>query len=286
MQRYSKRRILYRAALLILAGLLASVVIWVEVRPQSYLTNFGYLWGNALQVSNPEYQITFQGDVKREFLGLEMELSIDSHSTAITSEPTERTVEISEDWLGRIAFERLSENQMTHHLEAFDGGGGSDPQAKTKAVAQAKTLEPDEFATVLIELATPMSEMDVEEAFDLSVMEWKRFFLSGLHPSSKKPVYWWPGKGGCTATALIDRRCSDHAAISQFRQWVHRLNDHDQENLAKLGLDLRHLRDAAAQGQIFGFIANTFSQGQILDLLSKPEVRTVRIVEHWVEDEE
>jgi hypothetical protein len=67
---------------------------------------------------------------------------------------------------------------------------------------------------------------------------------------------------------------------------VSRLSDDDQGSLAKLGLDLQHLRHAAAQGQVFGFIANTFSQRQMIDLLSKPEVRTIRIVEHWVEDEE
>jgi hypothetical protein len=286
MRRSSKSGIFYRTVFLVLVGLLASTVIWIQARPHAYHAEFGYLWSNALQVANPEYQLTFKGDVKQEFFYLDMKVDVDSHSLATASEPAERVVEISEDWFGRIDFKSLPGNPMTHHLKTFGGGGGSDSQDKDKAMAQAGALKADEFATVLVELSTPMSEADVEKAFGLDFGEWKRFFLSGSRPSSEKPVYWWPGRGGCTATFLVDPRCGDHSAVSQFRQWVSRLSDDDQGSLAKLGLDLQHLRHAAAQGQVFGFIANTFSQRQMIDLLSKPEVRTIRIVEHWVEDEE
>lgn len=275
-----------RTVFLVLVILLASIVVWIQVRPHSYLTDFGYLWGNAAQVANPEYQLAFQGDVRREFFALGMDITVDSHSRNNSSEPSERVVEISEDWLGTIAFKRLPEDPMAHYLETFRGGRGSDSQAKARAAEQTEELKSDELATVVVELSEPMSEVYVEEEFGLDLAEWKRFFLSGSRPSPEKPVYCWPGKGGCSATLLIDHQCDNPSAISQFRQWVRRLNDGDQENLAKLDLDLNHLRAAAAQGQVFGFIANTFSRSQILGLLAKPEVRTVRIVEHWVEDEE
>ena len=218
-----------RTVFLVLVILLASIVVWIQVRPHSYLTDFGYLWGNAAQVANPEYQLAFQGDVRREFFALGMDITVDSHSRNNSSEPSERVVEISEDWLGRIAFKRLPEDPMAHYLETFRGGRGSDSQAKARAAEQTEELKSDELATVVVELSEPMSEVYVEEEFGLDLAEWKRFFLSGSRPSPEKPVYWWPGKGGCSATLLIDHQCDNPSAISQFRQWVRRLNDGGQE---------------------------------------------------------
>lgn len=286
MRSFAKSSKLFWPAVLMVIGLLASVVAWIEVRPQSHLLKFGYVWSNALQVASPEYQITFRGNVQRNFLSVDVAVAVDSHSTPTAPGETEGVVEISEDWLGRIDFGKLPESAMTGYLETFGGGGGEDSQAKAEAVAEAKTLEQDEFATVLVELAAPMPEADVEEVFGLSDAGLKRFFLSGSYPSAGKPVYWWPGNGACAAVAVIDPRCGSDSAVAQFRLWVRGLHDDDQDNLAKLGLDLQLLRAAAAQGQVFGFVANTFSREEILSLLSKLEVRTVQIVETWVEAEE
>ncbi|MEV1004027.1 hypothetical protein [Nonomuraea sp. NPDC050202] len=260
-------------------------VLWTQAYPTSRLQEFNYVWTNALQVGHPEYQIWSKGDVSRQLFDISATVEVDSHSPSMVKGNVGSSSEVSTNMLGRITFTSLPQSPMGRHLKGFMGGRGSDLKAKNEAFVQAKALRSREIATVIVELASPLSEGKLEALTDFSVLEWKRFFLSGPQPLSGKPVYWWPGKGGCSATVLVDPRCDNHSAVSQFRQWVHRLSDEDQDNLAELGLDLQSLRDAAAQGQVFGFIANTFSRDQVLNLLAMPEVRTVQIVEHWVEEE-
>lgn len=81
MRSFAKSSKLFWPAVLMAIGLLASVVAWVEVRPQSHLLKFGYVWSNALQVASPEYQITFRGNVQRNFLSVDVAVAVDSHST-------------------------------------------------------------------------------------------------------------------------------------------------------------------------------------------------------------
>ncbi|MGP3921169.1 hypothetical protein [Nonomuraea sp. 10N515B] len=279
------RKITFRAMSGILVAVMISAILWTQKSSASRLQEFNYVWANALQVANPEYQIWSKGDVDRDLFSISATVEIESHSPATAHGVVDSVAEISENVLGRVGATPVPPNRMTRYLGKFMGGQGGSPEAKGEAVVQARTLKSRELATVIVELAAPLTEDELEAMGDFSMLEWKRFFLSGSQASTGKPVYWWPGKGGCSATRLVDPQCSNQSAVSQFQQWTHNLSDDDQGDLAKLGLDLKVLRDAAAKGRIFGFIANTFSQDQVLDLLSRPEVRTVHIVERWVEEE-
>ncbi|WP_188197709.1 hypothetical protein [Nonomuraea sp. SYSU D8015] len=274
-----------RTPILVLVGALIAGIAWVSIGLNDSMSKFGYLWGNALQVAHPGYRIAFQGDVERHLFNTSMKVTIESHSAVISAESSERVAEVSKDLLGRIGVTNLPTDPMTDYLRTFRGGQGSDSKAKAVAVAQAESLKEKEVATVIVELSSPLLETEVERLTDFSVVEWKRFFLSGSRMPSGKPLYWWPGKGGCSATVLVDRHCSNRSAISQFRLWVRNFSDDDRANLAKLGLDLQALRDAASEGKVFGFIANVFDRDQALKLLDMPEVRTVDFVEREIDDE-
>jgi hypothetical protein len=277
------RRALGIVAFMVFVALIAWFV-WVQEETKSTIGMFPYKWGNALQVAHPEYQVSFEGSVRQSFFGVSMTLEMESHSVATDRNPA-RAVEVSQDLLGRVTFSEMPRDRLTSYLREFGGGRGADSQAKQRAVREARSLGSDEWAAVLVELTAPISESELVSLTPFDPPQWKRFFLSGPQPASRKPIYWWPGKGRCNAVYLVDPQCDDPSAVSQFRKWVDHLQDEDRDNLAKLGLDLQELRAAASRGRVYGFIANAFNRRQILDLLSLPEIRTIHIVDRGPYDE-
>jgi hypothetical protein len=142
----------------------------------------------------------------------------------------------------------------------------------------ARLLSSAQRVVVLVELARPMKEDALGEFISWDNSEWKRFFLSKVQRQSKKPIYWWPGWNGCSAMAIPSNDCANRSVVKDFRQWVGQFKEADNTNLARIGLDLRQLRSAAAEGLIYGFIV-TRTGGDLVKLLARPEIRTATVIE-------
>ncbi|MET8054604.1 hypothetical protein ABZU75_44235 [Streptosporangium sp. NPDC005286] len=274
-----------RNVVVVVLVLLAGMIAWVQFRPNSDPTHFGFVWGNAAQVANPEYRVSFGGGAERGLFRTSMTAEIGSHLDEITPDRHPGFVEISQDLFGNTDRTEFPGSSLTRYLRKFRGGEGVDLSAKKSAEIQVRSLEPEALTTVIVELAAPLAEEDLDKLGFSWDLEFKRFFLSGSQSMNGKPLYWWPGLGGCEATIFVDHDCSIKSAVSQFRKWVSVLKDGDSASLANLGLDLRLLREAAARGKVYGFIANLHSRDRALDLLAKPEVRTLHIVERGREPE-
>ncbi|MET7337076.1 hypothetical protein [Nonomuraea sp. NPDC005650] len=105
------------------------------------------------------------------------------------------------------------------------------------------------MATVLIEFERPETErsLGIEDGPSEDV------FLSRQRPGAR-PIY-WSGQTGCSTKDLPDP-CIDYSSISQFRSWVSQLAEADGGVLSKFGLNLPDLRQAAADGLIYGIIVD------------------------------
>ncbi|MBE3009593.1 hypothetical protein IL992_10335 [Microbispora sp. NEAU-D428] len=172
------------------------------------------------------------------------------------------------------------DTDMTRYLWGFAGGKGVDPAMRKAAEREIGGLGKAVRATALVELARPVAEPELVKemkpyGFGPQDMD-KYFFMSPLIPTMAKPVF-WSALGGCAERGLDD--CDESSATKQFQQWVGSLADDDLHNLRRLGLDLKVLRDAAADGHVYGFVVNWMTGEDLLSLLRKPDVRNVYIVE-------
>lgn len=266
--------------LTLIAIALVGVCLWGYTYPQLGISaNIGYAWGNALQVAYPEYQILHRGadNTKRDLFEARTVVEIDTHGNAANLGAPRRVATISQGILGAVSFPKLGRSALTPHLEKFKGGV-SGSLLKSDDIEKARLVSAHQRMVVLVELSSPMGEDQLPVYFDNG--EWKKFFLSGVEPGTGKPIYWWPGWGGCTAMAIRNQNCGTRSVVADFRQWVSQFADGDSENLARLGLDLRRLRVAANEGKIYGFLHVISGRDRLLQLLNKPEIRAVKIVEH------
>ncbi|MEU6415200.1 hypothetical protein [Microbispora sp. NPDC046933] len=169
---------------------------------------------------------------------------------------------------------------LTGYLRAFAGGRGHEPAAKKAAERQIRGLGQSEWATALMELASPLAERDLVEEMKLYGFgpqdRDKYFFLSPTVPAAAKPVF-WSALDGCADRGLAG--CDDRAATKQFQQSAGLLTEDDRRKLRRVGLDLDVLRAAASEGRVYGFIVNWMTKDDLLGLLGKPDVRVVHVVE-------
>lgn len=241
-------------------------------------SNQCYKWGNALQVAYPEFQITHRGaaDTERHLFAAKTIVDVDTHENAVFSQHDYRRAMFSQDIFGRVAFPDLGRTAMTPYLTAFKGGTPPAPGEKEQARAQARSLPRDQQSIVLVELSRPLTEKEMPIRFENG--QGQRYFLSGAPTGRGKPIYWWPGRGGCWAITVESQNCGPRIIFDDYRQWLAQFTENDEDNLRALGLDLERLRASAAEGKVYGFTYTARGRKQILDLLDKPEVRTARII--------
>lgn len=272
----SKKRLVPLA----LAVLLAALMVVVKMPQYGIRNDIGFAWGNALQVAYPEYQILHRGnaDVERGWFSSAIAVEVDTHTNAAAKLKPRRILRISQNIFGDVTFPGIDGTTMTPYLLNFKGGTPASPGGKEAAEARAQALPRDGRFIVLVELSSPMAEGELPVRFEYG--EWKRYFLSSVQPKSGKPVYWWPGWGGCTAMVIESpiQNCGARHVLDDYREWVRQLTDEDQQGLAEIGLDLQWLRIAAEAGKIYGFIDTVAGRDSLLELLAMPAVRTVHVV--------
>ncbi|MFE0156689.1 hypothetical protein ACFWY5_56860 [Nonomuraea sp. NPDC059007] len=260
---------------------LLGATIWLTTKPQlGVVKNLPYVWGNALQVANPEYRIYHRGNdyTTRGLLEAVTALEIDTHVNAAASEKPSAVVEVTQSILGDVTFPALPASPLHPYIADFNGGAGDDAAGKRAVEERARSLPAHQQVIVLAELAKPLSEEELSRSVvAYSNSEMKRFFLSGIQGSGK-PLYWWPGWNGCSALSKWDNNCGARSVVADFRKWVHQFTENDSINLAKVGLDLHAMKRAAAVGRVYGFMDTRTGSREVLELLVRPEIRTVKIV--------
>lgn len=241
-----------RVATLVLVAVLATLIVVSLNKPQlGIASKMGFTWGNALQVAYPEYKITHRGnaDVERELFSSSMAVEVDTHVNAAAPLKPRRMLRISQNIFGKVTFPGVGGTAMTPYLLNFNGGTPALAGEKESAVARARKLLPDGRFVVLVELAAPTPEGDLPVRFDDG--DQQRYFLSSGQPKSKRPVYWWPGWGGCSTMVIESpiQNCGTRYVLNDYRKWVGQFTDGDRQNLAEIGLDLQQLRAAAEDGK-------------------------------------
>ncbi|MEO3876696.1 hypothetical protein ABGB18_48765 [Nonomuraea sp. B12E4] len=267
--------------------LMVPAYVWLQNEPRLGIApNPAFTWGNALQVAYPEYQIRHGGpyEMTPGFFRYRTLVEIETHASTDFSESPRRVAEISQNIVGEVTYPTMGPTSMTPFLSGFKGGTPARSGEKEQARTRARSVPARQRVIVLAELAAPLPEPQVPIHVDSG--EWKRYFLSGVQPSSGKPLYWWPGWGGCTAMAISGVFCGTRNVIDDYRQWLGQFTDGDSDALAEIGLDLKAMKAAAAEGRIYGFLHTDTGPDEILDLLDLPEIRTVHIVETVPEPEE
>ncbi|MEV0584556.1 hypothetical protein [Nonomuraea sp. NPDC050310] len=275
-----------RSRLIALASAIAALgglAAWSppSIRRLGIEENPGYTWGNALQVAYPEYQIYHRGsvDTTEELFSATTAVELDTHMNALTVSGPRQTFYISQSLLGDATFPALPRSHMSSHLKDFKGGLGESSEEKREAMRQAKQLPAAQQVLVLVELTKPLPETALDRILAYRNSEWKRFFLSGTQTLSEKPLYWWPGWNGCSAVVIRSNNCGHRSVTADFREWVSQLSEEDAENLQKIGLDLQQMRTAAEEGLIYGFIDTRSGSRDLMELLERPEIRTVKVLE-------
>ncbi|TXK42861.1 hypothetical protein [Nonomuraea sp. C10] len=239
------------------------------------MSNLGYTWGTALQVAYPEHQIYHRGDADMAvgYFSATTTVEVESHADAAVGVSRRRILKLSQNIFGDVTFPDIGPTTMTPYVENFQGGTHSRPGEKQRAIEQAKTVHPDRLVIVLVELTYPMREGVVPGGFDNG--QEKRFFLSG----GPDPVYWWPGWGGCSTMVIPGNNCGLRSVVNDYRTWVSQFTEGDADDLLEIGLDLRRLREVAAEGKVYGYIDTLRGRDELLDLLELPVIRIAHVLE-------
>ncbi|MEO3804777.1 hypothetical protein [Nonomuraea sp. B1E8] len=258
----------------VLALLLLEVVHLLADRPE----HFEEIYAGAIQSAYPEY-----------FIGQGSRASFNPISTGfeIGSSPYGRTKpgetsaslngSVSVDVTRRVSWPELPPTRMTPLLESFGGGQGMDAAAKNQARSELFDLSDDTFANAIIELASPLSEKQLRNSFaDLVHMQGDStfLFLSGIEEGMTRPVYW-------RACAVYKLKCETTSSLELYRRWTSRIAWLDRIGLRQLGLDLDHLQQSAREGRIYGLLTYGYPKPKLLEILNRPEVRTIRIARTW-----
>ncbi|MEV4461069.1 hypothetical protein [Microbispora sp. NPDC049633] len=230
--------------------------------------------GNATRVAHPEYRVRLQPP--EGMFSLTLPLSVERQSSGSSS----GRQDVVENPLGDLTVvPSFPSTDLTRYLREFTGGQGPDPAVKKAAEREIGELGDAMWATALVELARPLAEpdlLDEMKPYGFGPQGWdKYFFMSPAGPGTK-PVF-WSTLDSCAERGLDG--CDDHSATKQFQQWVGLLTDDDRSNLRRLGLDSDVLREAAADGHVYGFMVNWMTKEDLLGLLAKPAVRDIRVVE-------
>ncbi|KAB8184595.1 hypothetical protein [Microbispora catharanthi] len=254
---------------------LAGVAVWFLSTSARRAHRMLTVLGNATQVAHPEYRMRLQPP--DGVFSLTLPLSFERQSSGDSN----GRQEVVENALGDLTVvPSFPSTDMTGYLREFAGGKGVDPVVREAAEREVRGLGKAVRATALVELTRPLAEPELVEemkpyGFGPQDMD-KYFFMSSAVPAVAKPVF-WSALGGCAERGLGD--CDERSATKQFQQWVGSLADDDRHNLRRLGLDLKVLRDAAADGHVYGFVVNWMTREDLLGLLGKPDVRNVYVVE-------
>ncbi|MFC5830063.1 hypothetical protein [Nonomuraea insulae] len=229
------------------------------------------IYGGAFQVAHPEYYVTVDAKVGVGPLSVSAQVGAFELSPDLQGPRVDGT--IAENVLGLISAPHLPEAKMSQLLRSFKGGEGVDDMSKSQAREAIADLPQDASITAIVELASPMTEDEINAKLQASGLQSDALYLfvSGSPEVSGIPVYWRP-------CAVYERECENTSSISLFRRWAAKLDWTDTLNLRALGLDIDVLRQAAHEGKIYGLLTYGYSGQSIAELIEKPEVRTIKVV--------
>ncbi|MEV0623671.1 hypothetical protein AB0I81_60865 [Nonomuraea sp. NPDC050404] len=230
------------------------------------------VYGGAFQIAHPEYRVLVDSTVS---------VSPVSASTPVAAYELYPRFEgrrvdgaVSANLLGLVSAPDLPETKMSLLVRSFEGGKGVAEPAKAQAREVIAALPDDSFSAAIVELANPLTEDELIAALKVRDIRSDALYLfvSESPGLAGKPVYW-------RSCAVYQRECESTSPIELFRRWTDELDWTDTLNLRSLGLDLDVLRQAAQQGKIYGLLTYGYSRESLAELIEKPEVRTIKVVE-------
>ncbi|MFC6542380.1 hypothetical protein ACFQES_37300 [Nonomuraea salmonea] len=262
---------------IVLAILIAEIVHYIADEPG----RFREVYRGAVQTAYPEYSIEQSSYARIDPISTEFSMVAFPYGSGRNDQtPHNIFGEVSVNAMRRVHTPSLPDTNMTALLRSFNGGNGTDEAAKAHAKNALDDLSENAYANAIIELTIPMGEQQLTDSFgEFEIRSDAVFlFLSSRAEGMKKPVYW-------RACAVYAVDCKKLSSIELYRRWVSRIIWLDRIGFRQLGLNVDQLQRSAQEGRIYGLLTYGFPKPALLEILSHPEVRAIRIARAWELDD-